>query len=127
MFEAETEVKKLQEELKEQAIEIHQLQRQQSSRRGPEGRPGEKGDSIKGDKGDKGDPGTVSREQAIALFREVIHEHGNELMKEIVSAAVNEIKKLWLDIVEDLRKVDWNAIAYGDKNPFPPKKAKSAA
>jgi hypothetical protein len=48
MFEAEAEVKKLQEEIVKLHSEIHLLQRQQSSRKGD---PGPKGDSVVGPAG----------------------------------------------------------------------------
>jgi hypothetical protein len=65
------DLEKLQEDVKELTLEVHTLQRQQSSRRGPEGPRGLPGVGMKGD---KGDPGTVSREQAIQMFREIVKE-----------------------------------------------------
>ncbi len=120
----ETEVAALKEEVKELTGEVHTLQRQATSRRGVEGRPGQ--DSVvPGPRGEKGATGTIDREQALSLFREVIHEHGNELVKELVEAVQKELKKKFSEVLDDLGKVNWNDVAYGDKNPFPPK-AKSA-
>src|SRR5438128_1440467 len=104
MFDAEAAVTKLQEELKEQAIEIHQLQRQQSSRRGVEGRPGQDS-TVPGPRGEKGDTGSIDREQALSLFREIIHDHGNELVKELVEAVQKELKKKFSEVLDDLGKV----------------------
>jgi hypothetical protein len=69
----------LQNEIKELTSEVHQLQRQATSRRGPEGARGLQG--VPGERGPVGPAGTVSREQAIAMFREV----ANELFKDEVS------------------------------------------
>ena len=76
MFDPEAEVKKLQEQFKEfqteTIAELHILQRNQSSRRGPEGGRGPQG--IPGVQGPKGDAGTVSREQASEMFREIVKD-----------------------------------------------------
>jgi hypothetical protein len=104
MLNLDAEVKALQEEFKALTIDVHQLQRQQSSKRGPEGARGPAGANVKGDRGDKGDPGIVSKEQALAMFREVIHEHDNEFVKEIVKVVRKDFSKMCQEILDDLEK-----------------------
>jgi hypothetical protein len=85
------DLEKLQEEVKNLTVDIHQLHRQQSSRRGPEGLPG-KDSVVPGPKGDKGDSGTVSRQQAIEMFREVVKEaFRDEILKNALKDVIAEV------------------------------------
>jgi hypothetical protein len=90
----ETEVAALKEEVKALTGDVHTLQRQASSRRGPEGGRGPQG--IPGIQGPKGDAGTVSREQATAMFQEVVNdvfkdEISKNLFKDVIKGVVSEI------------------------------------
>jgi hypothetical protein len=92
------------EEVKELTIEVHQLQKAATSRRGPEGGRGPQG--IPGIQGPKGDTGTVSKEQAIALFREVFNELfrdevGKRFVAEVIKAITDDIRRrLKVEIVK---------------------------
>ena len=79
----------LQSEIQELTLEMHKLQRASSSRRGPEGGRGAQG--IPGERGPVGPAGTVSRDQAIEMFKEVV----KEIFKD--ETLVNALK----DVVEE--------------------------
>jgi hypothetical protein len=81
----------LQSEIQELTLEVHTLQRQASSRRGPEGRPGQDGkDSVV--PGPKGDTGTVSKAQAIEMFREVVNDiFKDEMLKNALKDVIAEV------------------------------------
>jgi uncharacterized protein (UPF0147 family) len=84
------DLEKLQEEVKELTLELHSLQRAASSRRGPEGGRGAQG--IPGERGPVGPAGTVSREQAIEMFREVVNDiFMDETLKNALKEVVEEI------------------------------------
>ncbi len=86
----EPSLQDLREEIRTLQSEIHLLQRQQSSRRGEPGQKGDPGkDSIV--PGPKGDPGTVSKAQAMAMFREIMNEP--EIAAALGEVAVKEFKK----------------------------------
>jgi hypothetical protein len=93
MFDAETEVKKLQEELKAQAIEIHQLQRNQNSRRGVEGPRGRDGRDGKDSTvpGPRGPEGEVKAEDVAKFATEYLNsEAGYQLIKAAVQRLFRE-------------------------------------
>jgi hypothetical protein len=80
----------LQEEVQQLTVELHQLQRQQSSRRGPEGARGVQG--IPGERGPVGSAGTVSKEQAIAMFREIVNDvFKDETLKNALKDVIAEV------------------------------------
>lgn len=86
----EPTLQELRDEIRTLQSEIHLLQRQQSSRRGPEGLPG-KDSTVPGPKGEKGDPGTVSKAQAIVMVREVMRDP--EILAALGEFAMAEFKK----------------------------------
>jgi hypothetical protein len=90
---SEITLESLAAEVKELTVDIHNLQRQQSSRRGAEGARGIQG--IPGERGPVGPSGTVSKEQAQAMFREIVNEPESQkkLIQAIVEAVIERITK----------------------------------
>jgi hypothetical protein len=84
----------LQSEIQELTLEMHKLQRQASSRRGPEGPRGQDGKDSNVP-GPVGPAGTVSRDQAIEMFKEVVKEVFKDetlvnALKEVVEESVSK-------------------------------------